>query len=152
MKAISQKGEPKQEMAKMILFSFKALLMLFTTWLVVPLAEMIEQFSNNDHPPIILFWIFSILLLCHELLLVVLPDMRKAVIEHFRVKGKVDIRQVLASWFSLICIRLFGFGKLFEIYYNKGFDDKTYYYLILIILILVGGVAVTPLVKKIIDK
>ena len=155
METISQR-EVKEPMAKIVLFSLKALLMLSTTWLVVPLAEMSDQFAT-DQPPLIMFWTFCLLLFSHELLFFVFTDIRKVVLKSFETPdGRTDAKQLVATYFSLTCIRLFGFGKLNEIYFERGFDDKTYYYLIVIILILVGGVvidkSISTILRKVFDK
>lgn len=128
-----------QEMTKILFFSIKTLFVICSTWLVAPLAEMSDQIDAST-PPVFMFYFFNFLLFSHEVVIAASKSFRRWIFSAYEHDGKLDYKQLLASGLSLWCIRLFVYGKLLEVHFGSGFDDKTYYYLIVIILILVGGV------------
>ena len=129
-----------QDMAKILFFSLKTLFVVCSTWLVAPLAEISDQLDTGN-PPVFMFYFFNLLLFSHEIVIMASSGFRKWLFRAYEdTKGKLDYKQLLASGLSLWCIRLFVHGKLLEVYFDRGFDDKTYYYLIVIIMTLVGGV------------
>jgi len=154
MESLSQKESLINEMAKILFFSLKTLFVLCSAWMTVPFSEMVDQFTAQS-PPVFLFYFFNALLFSHEIVMGVSASSRKWVNKALEDdKGKLDSKQLLASYLSLWCIRLFVHGKLVEVYFPEtgGFDDKTYYYLIVIIMILVGGVVLEKGLSTILKK
>lgn len=154
MEYIHQSERLIDEMAKILFFSLKTLLVICSTWMVAPIAEMADQI-NASHPPIFMFYIFNTLLLSHETIIAISPALRKKFFSAFENdSGKLDWKQFISSWFSLCCIRLFVYGKLLEVHFpdSGGFDDKTYYYLIVIIFILVGGIVLERGLSTVLKK
>jgi hypothetical protein len=152
MDVINLRGTFLHEMAKIFYFSIKTLFVICSTWLVAPIAEMIDQ-PGASTPPIFMFWFFNFLLFSHEVVILLSSGFRRWLSNAFiNDQGKLDHKQLLASGLSLWCIRLFVHGKLLEVYYGGGFDDKTYYYLIVIIMILVGGVVLEKGVAAVLKR
>jgi hypothetical protein len=140
-------------MTKVVYFSFKAIALISSNLLVTPLAQIFGQVAVNT-PPVLMFFIFNALLFSHELMLWINVNFRNWIVSTFEDdKGKADNKQIIASYLSLWCIRLFVYGKLVEVHYDRQpFNDQTYYYLIVIILILVGGVVVQKSLATVLQR
>lgn len=143
-------GKDLTKMTQVLFFPLKTILILAFTWLVVPINQMLNNSVTEQAPPMLLFWIFSILLFSHEVMTTIgclsSSFFREKFLEAFtNSESKFDIKKLLSAWFTLICIRIFGYGKLTEEYFpGYGFDDKTYFYCVMIIFAVVGG----PVLEK----
>ncbi len=143
-------GKDLTKMTQVLFFPLKTIMILAFTWLVVPLNQMLNNTIQDQAPPMLLFWVFSTLLFSHEVMTTLgcfaSGLFREKFLEAFtNTDNRFDVKKMISAWFTLMCIRIFCFGKLNEEYFpGHGFDDKTYFYCVMIIFAVVGG----PVLEK----
>ena len=147
MEYVSQeRGIRSHEMTKLVLISIKAVILLLSTWMVAPFMEMLDQASSST-PPIMMYYAANILIWTHEFALLLKP-VRITFLEGMSRRGRADVKQIIAVWFSLMCIRMFCIGKLNEIWYpESAFSSETYYQLMALITLILGITATSNIIQ-----